>query len=88
MSVVPKEGERARRRWSLLVLAGAAGFVGRGGFSATPGMTVMLLLVLFVVVFLVALGLSVLRDAPVIDPVPEHYPDPSQVQSEAVYGSP
>ncbi len=86
--------ENTGRRWKLLVLAGAAGFVGRGGIALSPATLVMLLLALFVVVFLVTLALSVSRSAPAINPAPElgdllpTYLDPSQSQNEAVYGSP
>lgn len=85
-----KQGEHAGRRWKLLALAGAAGFVGRGGITAGPGTMVMLLLALFVAVFLGALAVSVLRGSPPIDAAAEAgrlrptYPDPPQVQNEAV----
>jgi len=94
MSAIPKQGEHAGRRWKLLFLAGAVGFVGRGGVSAGPATVVMLLLALFVAVFIVALAFSMLHGSPAIEVAAEDadyrpaYSDPAPVQHEAVYGSP
>ena len=92
MSVHSKEG-RGRRRLKLLVLAAAIGFVGRGGISASPVTLLALLLALFVLVFFVALAVSMLGEV-TSDPGSEvaglrsGFSDPAQVSNEAVLGSP
>jgi uncharacterized membrane protein YtjA (UPF0391 family) len=93
MTVRLKIGGPPARRWKLLLVAAAAGFVGRGGISARPATILGILLALFVLVFLVALAISMLSDPAAIEPVPEtgsvrpYYPESVQVQHEAVYGS-
>jgi uncharacterized membrane protein YtjA (UPF0391 family) len=93
MTVRLKPGGRPGRRWKLLLLAAAVGFVGRGGIAAKPAAMLGVLLALFVLVFLVALAISMLSDPAEIEPVPESgslrpsYPESVQVSHEAAFGS-
>ena len=88
MSALPAAAERSHRRGIILGLAAIAGFIGGGGgeLGAASGSMLRLLAGLFVMVFFVTLGWSVLSDA--IRKADTEVSETPEGTHEAVFGSP
>ena len=76
----------------VLVLAALGGFVGSGGATSRVAI-ITVLLALFVAVFIIALGYSMVMDPNPFEPefgsatIRQSYAEAPSVQQEAVYGS-